>query len=475
VTEIDERTPDTDEPAIGQPRQPEAQPESPHVAALRKDAENAGPKHHSARQVAVHGGAMGGLGTFATIAPAAPGPAACAAAGVAGLVAAGTVAYRNRGKSGRRTRTGGLLRRTTRTSGGRTRQATTRTISRRGTGAGRAAGATRGRRTGAFRKAHGGATGTLGKRTPRTAGVAPARRTPGSARRTAGRSAAAPGRAAMTRRRGLGRTANGAGRTGIARHGKAHGGLTPASSRASRKQKRTAAPPQPATPTTKPRAASRAKAAKARPARPAAPAATGRPKPPAMKAAPKAPAPKHKKARTPKNTAPKNAPRKAAPATAPKTADSTPADNTQAATKTTPAVSAKPSRPVTAPGQTPKASPTMAATTSGIDAVTESAAEHIGGFQPENALQILDFLAGLTRFYQELGVHLASVSERLADEEPVERMVTEHMRELAGHTATLSDWASETGRIFEQAHATELSRLRDPRRNEHHWDVQSNN
>jgi hypothetical protein len=483
VTEIDERDPDAEsgEEGAAQPRTPEPEPESAKEASLRADAEKTEPRHHSARRVAVHGGAVSGLGGLATLAHAAGPGAALAATATAGIVAAGAAVYRKRGTG----RGGTALRRRSAGSARGSKRTATRTVTRRSGTAGAGAGASRGRRTGAMRRAHGGATGTLSKRVPRSAGVASGTRSGRRAATSGTRGAGTGSRAGRFVRRPLGRSGSTArGASAGSRHGRAHGGLgaPTASTRRTRSTARRAADRQPRTPTTTARGAARAKTTKARPTTHTDPphtprkgrgAPAGKAKPTTGTKPPKkttAPAPKHKKnSRKPD----RKTPGKSAKTTPPTPA--TPAGPAAETAKTTTAPTApapKPGRRVTAPGVTPKGS--SMATESTIDAVIDAAAEHIGGFQPENALQILHWLQGLQRLYQEIGVHLTQTAARLADEEPIERLVTDHLHSVGGQTATLGDWFGETEHIFEAAHAVELQRLRDPRVNERHWDVDAN-
>jgi hypothetical protein len=156
---------------------------------------------------------------------------------------------------------------------------------------------------------------------------------------------------------------------------------------------------------------------------------------------------------------------------APKNAPGAAAKKTAAAPKG-PAV--KPGRALTVPGQPPKASPTMSPVAPGVTAVTEAVREHIGNFQPANVTDIIGFLAGLHELYSELGTALHTVSERLNDEEPIDASVTQNLQQMAGHTASLAEWGSQTEQLFRRAHEVELGRLENPRRNEEHWDVTHN-
>lgn len=138
----------------------------------------------------------------------------------------------------------------------------------------------------------------------------------------------------------------------------------------------------------------------------------------------------------------------------------------------------KPGRQITPPtkkekGKTMPASAGTAGSAS-VESVVESINTHIGGFQPQNASDIRQWLAGLPRIFEAFSGSLVSTGGRLADEHPVDANVCGHVQEMGGNIARLADWATESHAIFCTAHASELARLDQPRTNEQAWDVTQN-
>jgi len=109
-----------------------------------------------------------------------------------------------------------------------------------------------------------------------------------------------------------------------------------------------------------------------------------------------------------------------------------------------------------------------------IDAATEAVSEHIGTWEPENALDLDAFLAGLPRLFEAVASAVASVAERLGSEFPVHPSVPDHLREIAATVAGMGEFAGEAHAIHRIAHATEMERIEDPRPNERLWDVVEN-
>ena len=109
-----------------------------------------------------------------------------------------------------------------------------------------------------------------------------------------------------------------------------------------------------------------------------------------------------------------------------------------------------------------------------IDAATEAVSEHIGTWEPENALDLDAFLAGLPRLFEAVASSIAGVADRLGSEFPVHPSVPDHLREIAATVAGMGEFAGEAHAIHRIAHATEMERIEDPRPNERLWDVVEN-
>ena len=109
-----------------------------------------------------------------------------------------------------------------------------------------------------------------------------------------------------------------------------------------------------------------------------------------------------------------------------------------------------------------------------IDAAIEAVSENIGGWVPENALDLDMFLAGLPVLFEAVASSVASVAELLGSEFPVHPSVPEHLQEIAATVAGMGEFAGEAHAIHRVAHAAEMERIENPRPNERLWDVVEN-
>lgn len=109
-----------------------------------------------------------------------------------------------------------------------------------------------------------------------------------------------------------------------------------------------------------------------------------------------------------------------------------------------------------------------------IDAAIEAVSENIGGWIPENALDLDAFLAGLPVLFETVASSVAGVAELLGAEFPVHPSVPEHLQEIAATVAGMGEFAGEAHAIHRVAHAAEMERIENPRPNERLWDVVEN-
>lgn len=106
-----------------------------------------------------------------------------------------------------------------------------------------------------------------------------------------------------------------------------------------------------------------------------------------------------------------------------------------------------------------------------LDAASEAAAQHIGGWTPENATDLDLFLSGLPDYFAAVASAFNTVAERLADGYPVHPSVPERLREIASTIGGMADYSGEAHAAHRAMHERELERLENPRRNEQFWDV----
>ena len=109
-----------------------------------------------------------------------------------------------------------------------------------------------------------------------------------------------------------------------------------------------------------------------------------------------------------------------------------------------------------------------------MDAAIEAVSENIGGWIPENALDLDAFLAGLPVLFETVASSVAGVAELLGSEFPVHPSVPEHLQEIAATVAGMGEFAGEAHAIHRVAHAAGLERIENPRPNERLWDVVEN-
>jgi hypothetical protein len=106
-----------------------------------------------------------------------------------------------------------------------------------------------------------------------------------------------------------------------------------------------------------------------------------------------------------------------------------------------------------------------------IDAASDAVVQHIGGYEPENAADLDQFLASLPNYFGAVAQAFRNVAETLADNFPVEPVVVERLREISATVGGMSEFAGEARAVHHAAHERELQRIEDPRPNEKFWDV----
>jgi hypothetical protein len=113
--------------------------------------------------------------------------------------------------------------------------------------------------------------------------------------------------------------------------------------------------------------------------------------------------------------------------------------------------------------------------TAAIDAATEAIDTNIGGWQPENAIDLDHFLQDLPQLFDSMSTAFNTVADTLGDQFPVDPSVPEKLREIGAAIGSLDDTASEAHSVHRSAHEAELRRIEEPRPNEQMWDTTENN
>lgn len=106
-----------------------------------------------------------------------------------------------------------------------------------------------------------------------------------------------------------------------------------------------------------------------------------------------------------------------------------------------------------------------------IDAAGEAAGQQIGGYEPQNAADLDQFLGSLPDYFGAVAQAFRNVADTLADRYPVEPIVVERLREISATIGGMSDFSGEAHAAHRAAHERELHRIENPRANESFWDV----
>jgi hypothetical protein len=109
-----------------------------------------------------------------------------------------------------------------------------------------------------------------------------------------------------------------------------------------------------------------------------------------------------------------------------------------------------------------------------IDAAAEAIDQHVGSWEPENAVDLDQFLGSLPRLFESLSGSIQHVAERLGSEFPVEPVVAQRLHEIAVSISGMADFSGEAHAVHRVAHAREMERIENPRPNERLWDVVEN-
>lgn len=106
-----------------------------------------------------------------------------------------------------------------------------------------------------------------------------------------------------------------------------------------------------------------------------------------------------------------------------------------------------------------------------------AAAEMMGAamvYDPEGMAQVGNDFNKMPEAFQNIANAMKHMAQRANDEDPIHPSILEQMQVVYGHLQQAADAAGELGPAFEKLHGVDLERIRNPRRNEHKWDVSAN-
>jgi hypothetical protein len=109
-----------------------------------------------------------------------------------------------------------------------------------------------------------------------------------------------------------------------------------------------------------------------------------------------------------------------------------------------------------------------------INAAAEAISQHIGGWQPQNGVDLDMFLSALPHLFESISNSISNVAATLGEQFPVDASVPERLREISASVSGMADHAGEAHAVHRTAHAAELERIENPRPNEQIWDVAEN-
>jgi hypothetical protein len=105
-----------------------------------------------------------------------------------------------------------------------------------------------------------------------------------------------------------------------------------------------------------------------------------------------------------------------------------------------------------------------------IDGVTEAVTSGFSNFNPESIVpDVEDFLGNLDQVPDALSDAIKKIADRLDNELPVNKDVSEALREMIPVLGTLAERAREANAIFRQRHEQELEQHHNPRPGESAW------
>jgi hypothetical protein len=107
-----------------------------------------------------------------------------------------------------------------------------------------------------------------------------------------------------------------------------------------------------------------------------------------------------------------------------------------------------------------------------LEAVNEAVTTHLGGWQPDDAGDMIRFFREeLPGMFENMGAALALLGDRTSSDMPLDPIVGQYMTDMAGSAHSQADVSRELAGVFENAHKTEIDRVENPRPDEHAWDV----
>lgn len=107
-----------------------------------------------------------------------------------------------------------------------------------------------------------------------------------------------------------------------------------------------------------------------------------------------------------------------------------------------------------------------------LEAANEAVTQHLGGWMPNEAEDILGFCDHeLPNFCVNLADALGMLAERVTAEMPLDPAVGEHIREMASGAHAMAQVAREAAGTVRNKHEAEIRRVEEPNVNENLWNV----
>ncbi|CAL9594729.1 hypothetical protein SUDANB21_05310 [Streptomyces sp. enrichment culture] len=110
--------------------------------------------------------------------------------------------------------------------------------------------------------------------------------------------------------------------------------------------------------------------------------------------------------------------------------------------------------------------------------IIEASREMVGSslmYNPEGMMQIGEDFANLPEVFQNLAKSLYEMTRQVQEgDTPMDPAIVDMVRTVHAEILKVAQSAEDLRPMFENLHADDIKRIRQPRRNEHYWDVANN-
>lgn len=109
-----------------------------------------------------------------------------------------------------------------------------------------------------------------------------------------------------------------------------------------------------------------------------------------------------------------------------------------------------------------------------VTQAAEAVTAGFAGWEPQNADDLRGMFDDIPHLAEAVTTGISALAAKFENDLPVDSKVADGVREMLGGLAGLQEQAEDLKATFEQAHATELGRIDNPRPAEEVWDTGRN-